>query len=84
MINLDSESTGTNTDSVIWLKSSKGSGVQIGSRIGSKSRNWNPISHSFPHNQMWLPKIGDSSSKMTGMRITAESKMLLKSGSKEE
>ena len=39
MIDLDSESTGTNTDSEIWLKLSKGSGIKIGSGIGSKSRS---------------------------------------------
>ena len=39
MIDLDSGSAGTNTDSGIWFKSSKGSGVKIGSGIGSKSRS---------------------------------------------
>ena len=48
MIDLDLRNRGTNTDSRKWLKSSKGSGVEIGSESGSKSRNWNPIPHSFP------------------------------------
>ena len=39
MIDLESGSTGTNTDSGKRLKSSKGSGVKIGSGIGSKSRS---------------------------------------------
>jgi len=78
MIDLDSGSTRTKTDSGKWLKSSKGSGVNVGSGIGSKSRNWNPIPHSFPHNEMWLSKIGDSSSRMTGMGTKADSTMLLK------
>ena len=69
VIDLGLGSTWTNTDSGTWLKSSKGSEVQIGSGIGSKSRNWNPIPHSFFHNGMWLSKIGDSSSRMTGMGI---------------
>ena len=34
MIDLDSGSTGTTTDSRIWLKSSKDSGVEIGSEVG--------------------------------------------------
>ena len=38
MIDLDSGSTGTNIDSGKRLKSSKGSGVEIGSGSGSKSR----------------------------------------------
>ena len=69
MIDLDSGSTRTNTDSGIWHKSSKGLGVKIGSGIESKSRSWNPIPHSFFLNRMWLSKIGDSSSRMTGMGI---------------
>ena len=47
-------------------KSSKGSGVEIGSESGSKSRSWNSSPHSFSHNGMWL-NIGDSSSRMTGV-----------------
>jgi len=82
MINLNSGSTGTNSDSEIWLKSSKNSGVVICSGSGSKSRGWNSSPHSFSHNWMWLSNIGDLSSKMTGMRIKTDSKMLLKSGSK--
>ena len=39
MIDLDLGSTGTNTDLEKWLKSSKGSGVEIGSGSGSKSRS---------------------------------------------
>ena len=39
MIDLDSENTGTNTDSGKRLKSSKGSGVEIGSGSGSKLRS---------------------------------------------
>ena len=73
MIDLDSGSTGTTTDSWIWLKSSKGSGVEIGSGIGSKSRSWNSSPHSFPHNGMWLSKNGDSSSRMTGMSFKTDS-----------
>ena len=38
MIDFDSGSTGTNTDSGKRLKSSKGLGVEIGSGSGSKSR----------------------------------------------
>ena len=56
--------------------------IDLDSGSGSKSRNWNPIPHSFPHNGMWLSEIGDSSSRMTGMRIKTDSKMLLKLGSK--
>ena len=74
MIDLDLGSTGTNTDSGKWLKSSKGSGVEIGSGSGSKSRSWNSSPHSVPHNGMWLSKIGDSSSRMIGMK----SKLTLK------
>ena len=66
MIDLNLESTGTNTDSEKWLKSSKGSGVEISSGSGSKSRSWNSSPHSFPNNGMWL-NIGDSSSRMTGI-----------------
>ena len=78
MIDLDSGSTGTNTDLEICLKSSKGSGVKIGSGSGSKLRSWNSSPHSFPHNGMWLSKIGDSSSRITGMGTKTDSKMLLK------
>ena len=59
MIDLDSRSTGTNTDLGIWLKSSKGSGVKIGSGIGFKLRSWNSSPHSFSHDRMWFSKIGD-------------------------
>ena len=82
MIDLGSKSTGTNIDSGIWLKLSKGSGVKIGSGIGSKSRSWNSDPHSFSHNGMWLCKIGDSSSRMIGMGIKTDSKMLLKLSNK--
>ena len=81
MIDLDSGSTGTNTDSGRWLKSSKGSGVEIGSGSGSKSRSWNSSPYLFPHNGMWL-NIGDSSSRMIGMGTKTDSKMLLKLGNK--
>ena len=82
MIDLDSGSTRTNTDLGIWLRSSKGSGVQIGSGIGSKSRSWYSSPHSFPQDGMWLPKVGDFSSRMTGMGTKTDSKIFLKSGSK--
>jgi len=39
MIDLNSGSIGTTTDSGIWLKLSEDSGVKIGSGIGSKSRS---------------------------------------------
>ena len=39
MIDLNLGSKGTNTDSGKWLKSSKDSGVKIGSGSGSKSRS---------------------------------------------
>ena len=81
MIDLGSGSTWTNIDSGIWLKSSKGSGVKIGSEIGSKSKSWSSSPHSFPHNGMWL-NIGDSSSRMISVRIRTDSKILLKSGNK--
>ena len=45
MIGLDSGSIGTNTDSEKRLKSSKGSGVEIGSESGSKSRSWKSVSY---------------------------------------
>ena len=45
MIDLDLGSTRTNTDSEKWLKSCKGSGVNIGSGSGSKSRSWNSSPH---------------------------------------
>ena len=77
MIDLGLGSTWTNIDSGIWLK---GSGVQIGSGIGSKSRNWNPISHSFSHNGMWLSKIGDLISRWTGTGSNTDSEKGLKSG----
>jgi len=83
MIDLDLGSTETNTDYRKRLKSSKGSGVEIGSESGSKSRSWNSNSHSFPNNGMWLSKIGDSSSRMPGMGIKTYSKILLKLGSKK-
>ena len=54
MIDLNLESTGTNTDSGKWLMSSKGSGVEIDSGSGSKSRSWNSSPHSFSYNGMWL------------------------------
>ena len=81
MIDLNSGSTGTNTDSGRWLKSSKGSGVEIGSGIGSKSRSWNSSPHLFSNNGMWL-NIGDSSSRMIGVGIKTDSKILVKSGNK--
>ena len=77
MIDLDLGSTGTNTDSKKWLKSSKGSGVEIGSGSGSKSSRWNSSPHSFSNNGMWL-NIGNSSSRMIGMGIKTDSKILLK------
>ena len=80
MIDLDSGSTWTNTDSENWLKSSKSSRVKICSVSGSKSRSWNSSPYSFSHNVMWLSKIGDSSSKMTGMRIKTDPKSGSKTG----
>ena len=77
MIDLDS---GTNTDSEKRLKSSKGSGVEIDSGSGSKSRRWSSSPHSFPHDGMWLSTIGDFSFGMTGIGIKTDSKMLLKLG----
>jgi len=50
-------STGTNTNSRNLLKSSKGYGVKIGSKSGSKSRSWNSSPHSFSHNRIWLSKL---------------------------
>ena len=82
MIDLDLESKGTNTDSGKWLKSSKGLGVEIGSGSGFKSRSWNSSPHSFSNNRMWLSRIGDSSSRMTGMGIETDSKILFKLGNK--
>ena len=81
MIDLDLKSTRTNTDSGKWLTLSKGSGVKIGWGSWSKSRSWNSSPHSFPHNGMWL-NIGDSSSRMTGVGIKTDSKILLKLGNK--
>ena len=81
MIDLDLGNTGTNTDSEKWIKSSKGLGVEIGSKIGSKSRSWNSSPHLFFHNGMWL-NIGDSSSRMTGVGIKTDSKILFKSDNK--
>ena len=82
MIDLDLGNTGTNTDSGKWLKSSKGSGVEIGSESESKSRSENSSPHSFSHNRMWLSKIGGSSSRMTGLGTKTDSKMLLILGNK--
>jgi len=64
-IDLGSRFKGTWTyiDSGIWFISSQGSGVEIGSWIESKSKNWGSIS--FPINEMWFYKIDDSSSKFT-------------------
>ena len=59
---------------------SKGSGVEIGSRSGSKSKRWKSSPHSFSHDGMWLSKSGDSSSGMIGVGIKTDSKMLLKLG----
>ena len=56
--------------------------VKVQEWIRSKSRTWNSSPHSFPHNGLWLSEIGDSSSRMTGMGIKTDSKILLKSGSK--
>ena len=81
MIDLDSGSTRTNTLEK-RLKSSKGSWVEIGLGSGSKSRSWNSSPHSFPHDGMWLPKVGDFSSRMIGMGTKTDSKMLLKLGNK--
>ena len=82
MIDLESGRAWTTIDSGKWLKSSKGSGVKICSGSGSKSRSWNSSRHLFPHNGIWLSKIGDSSSRMAGMGIKTDFKILLKSGSK--
>ena len=81
MIDLYLESTGTNTNSGKWFKSSKGLEVEIGLGSGTKSRSWNSSPHSFSHNGMWL-NIGDPSSRMTGVGIKTDSKILLKSGNK--
>ena len=80
MSDLGSEGTKTNTNTENWLKSSKNFRVEIGSKIGSKPRNWNSDSHSFFLNGMWFYKNSDSSSRITGMRIKTDSKMLLKLG----
>ena len=53
--------SGTNTNS---KKSTLGLRVSFGSRVESKSKNWD--SHSFFINRMWLSKIGDSISKSMG------------------
>jgi len=82
MNDLSSEGTWTNSDSGNSLKSSKGSGVKISSKIRSKLKNWYSGSHSFFLNGMWLYKIGDSSSRIAGIGIKISSKMLLKLGNK--
>ena len=82
MIDFDSGSTRTMIDSENWLKSSEGSGVKICSGSGSKSRSWNPIPHSFPHNGIWFSKIGDLCSRMTGIRIKTDYRILFKLGNK--
>ena len=69
-------------DSGNWLKSSKDSGVKFFLRSEAKLRSWNLSPHLFSQNGIWLPKVGDSSSRMTGMRIKTDSRMLLKLGNK--
>ena len=49
--------SGTNTDLGIWLKSNLGSRVGFGSKVKSKSQNWNW--HSLPMNGMWLSTLTD-------------------------
>ena len=61
----------TNINLGIWLKSSLGSRVSFGSRVGSKSKNWN--SYSLSNNGMWLFKIGGACSKYIGTRISVSS-----------
>ena len=58
------KSSGTNTNSG---KSTLGSRIGLGSRVESKSKNL--ILHSFPFNEMWLSKRGDSISKSMNTRI---------------
>ena len=60
MVDLGSrvKDSGTNTDSGMWLKSSLGSIVGFGSKVGSKSKNWSL--HSWSINGMCVPKIGGS------------------------
>ena len=58
---------GTNTNSVIWFKSSLGSRASFDLKVESKSRNWDI--HSFPINGMWLSKKGGSISRFVGTRI---------------
>ena len=59
MIDLDLNGTGikTDTDSEIWLRSSRNSkrGVEIGSKMGSKSKNW--CSHTFSSNEVWSKRL---------------------------
>ena len=71
--------SGINTDSGIWLKLSKSPGVKIGSRIKSKSRNWNSGSSSFSLNGMWLGKMVDFGSRVNGSGTNTDSGIWLKS-----
>jgi len=77
MDNLGSEmkSSGTNTNSG---KSTLGSRVSFASRVESKSKNL--ISHSFPTNEIWLSKIGDSISRSIGTGINVGSENWCKLG----
>ena len=70
MIVLRSEkkSSRTNTNS---KKSTMSSRVSFASRVESKSKNL--ISHSFPTNEIWLSKFGDSISRsMTEINVGSE------------
>jgi len=65
IVDIDSRmiGSGTNTDS---RKCILGSRVSFGSRVESKSKNWN--SHYFAINEMWLSKIGDFISRSMGTK----------------
>ena len=75
MSDLDLNRTGgkIDTDSEIWLRSSWESimKVKIGSKMGSKSKNW--CSHTFPSNEVWSYDIGDSISQCTGTGFNLDS-----------
>ena len=70
--------TRTNTDSGIWLKSRLRSRVSFGSRVESKSKNWD--SYYFPIIGMWFFKIGGSVLKSMGTGINVGSKNASKLG----
>ena len=66
MVDLDSRVIGSETSTNSEKR------VSFGSRVESKSKNWN--SHSSPFNEMWLSKFGDSISKFMGTGINVGSR----------